>query len=561
MNVFIKGKNKKIELTSSDYLNSGGEGKIYVKNDTVYKVCESGKMIAEGKFTEISVLTDSHIVKPEQILVNDRGVDVGYTMKYLKDTYTLCQLFTKAFRLRNNIKPETVFDLVTQMQKTINHVHSHDILLVDANEFNFLVDDKFKDIYFIDVNSYQTPHYPAMAIMDSIRDRHNSKFTKLTDWFSFGIVSFQIFIGIHPYKGKHSKFTDLDSRMQHNVSVLNKDVGYPAAACQPFSVMPDSYLQWYKAIFEKGERVPPPSGLTPVICVVVPAVKFIEGKSLSIDKLHEFLDNIMGYYYSSGREVFVTAKKVYVDKREYDNPHDKVSIGFTKTNLPIVAWLDNGSVMLKDLINDKDIEFTCNASKLMDFNGRLYVQNSMNIIEIQFTEMRNKILASSHVVANVLEQSTRFFNGVIIQNLFDAYYASIFPESKQCQQIALRELDGLRVIDAKYEGKILMVVAVDKKGKKGNYNRFTFAFKDDWNVYDVSKKENITYTGLNFTVMDNHLVIFKNEDNQIEIFNNLNKVKIVDDDIIEHDMLLYHCGATVLFSRNNCFYKISMKKP
>jgi len=558
MKVFIKGKTKPISLDSADFLAAGGEGKIYVKGNTVYKVCENiSKMIPEGKFTELSMITDPHVIKPEEILVDTHNNNCGYTMKYLKDTNTLCQLFTKAFRLRNNIKPETMLDLVRQMQKTIHSIHNQDILIVDMNEFNFLVDNKFKDVYFIDVNSYQTPHYPAMAIMDSIRDRHNSKFSKGTDWFSFGIISFQMFIGIHPFKGKHPGFTDLDARMQNNISVFDKDVKYPVAACQPFSVMPDSYLQWFKAIFNKGERLAPPTDLIATIHVVTPTVKLVGGKVLAIDKLREFPSDLMGYYYSSGREVFVTQKKIYVDKLEYENPHGKVNIGFTKTNTPIAAWIDGENVKLKNISTNVDINFTCAANKIMDFDGRLYVQNGMNIIEIQFTEMKDRVLASSHIVANVLEQSTKFFSGVIVQNLFDAYYVSIFPQSKQCRQLAIRELDGLRVIDAKYEGKILMMVAVDK----GQYNRFTFAINDDWQTYSVTKKENITYVGLNFVVLDNSICININEDENIEMFQKITNIKIVKDDIVNNGMLLCHKGATALFTKENAIYSVTMKKP
>lgn len=555
MKVFIKGKNKPIELNNADFLAAGGEGKIYVKGNTVYKVCEQGKMIPEGKFIELAVLSDSHIIKPEEILVDNHNKDVGYSMRYVKDTYTLCQIFTKAFRIRNNIKPEVILDLVRQMQKTIHHVHNNNILIVDMNEFNFLVDDKFKEMYFIDVNSYQTPHYPAMAIMDSIKDRHNHKFSKLTDWFSFGIVSFQMFIGIHPYKGKHTRYTDLDSRMLNNISVFDKDVGYPVAACQPFTVIPDAYLQWYKAIFDKGERLPPPTDLVAVVHVIVPTVKVVGGKTLAIDKLREFPSNLMGYYHSSGREVFVTSKKIYVDKNEFDNPYEKIYIGFTKTNSPIAAWIEDGEIKLKDVMNNGNIGFICAGSKIMDFEGRLYVQNGMNIIEIQFTEIKNKILASAHIVANVLEQSTRFFSGVIIQNLFDAYYVSIFPESKQCQQVVLRELDGLRVIDAKYEGKILMVVAVDNKG---NYNRFTFAFKD-WKTYEVAEKKNVIHFNLNFVSLDNGVCVHIDEDENIEIFNKLNNIKVINDNVIEQDMMLYGKGASVVFTKDNSFYSIKMK--
>lgn len=122
----------------------------------------------------------------------------------------------------------------------------------------------------------------------------------------------------------------------------------------------------------------------------------------------------------------------------------------------------------------------------------------------------------------------------------------------------LRELDGLRVIDAKYENKFLMVVAVDKKG---HYNRFTFHFKDDWKSYEVSEKKNVTYTGLNFTVLDNGLCVHIDEDENIEIFNKLSNAKSVTDDVISNDMMLCHKGAQVMFTKDNAIYSMTMKKP
>ncbi len=561
MKVRLQGTNKVVELSNADFLAQGGEGKIFIKGNTAYKLyADPAKMIPEGKFNELSLLSDSHIIKPEDTLFDMKDRRVGFTMRYLKDTYTLCQIFTKAFRVRNNIKPEQVFDLVRQMQQTIHHVHNNGILVVDLNEFNFLLDKDFKEVFFIDVNSYQTPHYPAMAIMDSIHDRHcGGKFTKGSDWFSFAVVSFQMFIGIHPYKGKHPVYTDLDSRMKHNVTIFSKEVGYPVAACQPFSVIPDAYLQWYKAVLEKGERIAPPSDTVALIHVVVPTVKMVGGKTLSIDKLREFDSNVIGYYYSYGKEVIVTSKSIFVDKREYDNKAEKVWVGFTRSNDPVIAWLDNHNVKLYDLKNDKEIEFTCAGEKVMDYDGRLYVQNGMNVLEIMLTEIGNKILASPHVVGNVLEQATKFYPGVVIQNLFDAYYASVFPESKQCQQIALRELDGYRVIDAKYESKILMVVAVDKKGE---YNRFTFAFKD-WKNYEVAHKKNVTYMGLNFTVLDNGVCVHIDEDENIELFHvdKLSSAKVVTDPAIDNGMMLYHRAATAMFAKDNALYSIAMRKP
>ena len=115
---------------------------------------------------------------------------------------------------------------------------------------------------FIDVDSYQTPGFKATALMDSVRDRHchNNQFTPDTDWFSFGIVSFQMFIGIHPYKGKHPDLADMDARMMQNISALNKAVSVPKV-CYAFDVIPQAYLCWYKAVFEQGKRCAPPFDL------------------------------------------------------------------------------------------------------------------------------------------------------------------------------------------------------------------------------------------------------------------------------------------------------------
>ena len=131
---------------------------------------------------------------------------------------------------------------------------------------NFLLNDQLNNIFFIDTDSYKTKSYNATAIMESIRDRHSSSFNTNTDWFSWAIITFQMFIGIHPFKGKHPKFSNLDERMMNNVSVLNSSVSIPKL-CASFDVIPQAYREWYKAVFEDGKRVPPPSGFQDLIII------------------------------------------------------------------------------------------------------------------------------------------------------------------------------------------------------------------------------------------------------------------------------------------------------
>lgn len=560
MKLTIKGKNT-VELNQKHYLTSGGEGKIYVKDNTVYKVCEDGKMIPEGKINELSPLDKPNIIKPENILLDSKNKSVGYTMKFIPDTYVLCQLFNKSFRTRNSINENSMFALIKQMQDTIEFIHSRNILLVDLNELNFLVDQQFKDVFFIDVNSYQTKSYPATAIMDSVRDRHcNNKFTKDTDWFSFAIISFQMFIGIHPFKGKHPKYIDFNERMLANVSILDSQVKYPVAACQPLSVIPKVYLDWYKAVFEQGKRIAPPNDLINTIKVVAVVTKTITGNNLfDIKELYDFSGDIM-YYVNNLREVILTSDKIFLDKNLKTNIKIKndSKVFFTPKSIkPILADIENGKLVLTDVNTGANIPINLNTNKIMNYDGRLYALNNSQILEIQLIELQNSIIASTIYVANVLEQSLQFFDGVIVQNLFDSYYISLFPASKECRQIRLTELSNHKIIDAKFDKKILIVIAVDKSGK---YHRFIFSFNNKFE-YTIAKVEDITFTGINFVVLDNDTCILINESEELEIFKvfNLLNVKKIDDPLISSDMKLYSKGSQVLFTKNCKLFSFAMK--
>ena len=163
----------------------------------------------------------------------------------------LCRLFTRAFRERKGVTQGQILALICAFQETVQHVHDRGGLVVDMNEMNFLVDRDMQRVLFIDVDSYQTPSFPATAIMDSIRDRDSATYSAGTDWFSFAILAFQMFVGVRPYRGKHATLVDLDARMMANVSVLNRSVTVPATS-YPLDILPSAYRDWFEALFEQG---------------------------------------------------------------------------------------------------------------------------------------------------------------------------------------------------------------------------------------------------------------------------------------------------------------------
>ncbi len=207
-----------ITLTDNEYLAQGGEGVVYCKGNIAYKIYhDSDKMIPEQKIYELQALQISNVLAPIDIIYNyNTKQAIGFTMPYITSTEYLSRLFVKSFKKQHSINPKMVISLVRKMQETLHEIHQKGIVVGDYNEMNFLVDNKFENIFHIDVDSYQTENYPSTAIMDSVRDRQVpiGTFNKETDWFSWAIVTFQLYTGIHPFKGRHPKYknNDIDSR-------------------------------------------------------------------------------------------------------------------------------------------------------------------------------------------------------------------------------------------------------------------------------------------------------------------------------------------------------------
>jgi serine/threonine protein kinase len=238
-----------VELNDNNFKAKGGEGSIYIVGDTVYKVCDPGKMIADGKFKELAALDHMRIIRPDDVLLDSKSKPTGYTMKVVPgNPLPLAKILSKTYREREGVTPDMMAELVSQISEGIRYIHKKPgYLQVDGNELNYMVTNNHKDIYFIDVNSYQTPNFPADAIMPSIRDWNaGTNFTQLTDWYSFAIISFYMFTGIHPFKGMHPNFTNLKTsmieRMQVGISVLDKNTQFPQAAVYfPF----EAVIPWW----------------------------------------------------------------------------------------------------------------------------------------------------------------------------------------------------------------------------------------------------------------------------------------------------------------------------
>jgi hypothetical protein len=449
---------------------------------------------------------------------------------------------------------------VRQLQTGVSHIHSRGILIVDLNEMNFLVAADFSELFFIDVDSYQTPSFPATVLMESVRDRHAKTFSTDSDWFSFAVVSFQMFVGIHPFKGTYPAFqhlpdntTKLDERMRANVSVLHPGVSVPAA-CLPFSVIPPNYLDWYRAMFEQGRRLPPPQAVQAVIIVAGPTVgQSIASRKFEVREVREFDSEIIWH----DGVITATEQSVYFNGQKYPRPPFDAKLTITPRRQHLIAaYHDGAQLRFRDLTMDRLIETQVEGEEVMLSHGQLYIKQHEHIFAIDFVELPNNTLLGLRSVANVMMNSTRMFDGVAIQNLLGANYASI-PSGGGCHQVRLAELDGAQIVSAKLYRNVLIVLVTNA----GQYDKYVFRFVKDFGSYDIRVLPDVTTPDVEFTVLDTGVVLHLIDDDKLEIFSSAKdsiKISVVEDEALKDDLKLFHTGKQALMAKGRKLYKFKM---
>lgn len=541
MKIFRKN-GEQISLSNHNFLAKGGEGTLYKKGKTVYKLVDPANMIPSGKILELQKLTLPNIIKPEEELFDQSKLKVGYTMKYVPDTYTLCKIFTKAFKNKNNISPDILSNLVKKFRELVSHCHSKTILMVDINELNFLVDNYSKEIYAIDVNSYQTPTYPATAIMESVRDRHTNGFNTESDWFSWGIISFQMFAGIHPYAGRHTKYKGLDDRMQRNISVFNSDVSIPKPATMNF--LPIGLEKWYKELFDKGLRSEPPTDFDGSNLIILPKIKQVQSTGFNITETLTVDENIIECIKSTNHTLCLTQNYVYYDDKKYKR-HNMSTIFFDSFENSLSAGFDKNKLLVYNYTRNEQLEANIFFDSLFVSDGRLYgIQNS-SIIEVSVDK-----LISFKTVGNVLNvpNTTKTYHGIVIQNMLGTWYGTIVQNGLTYQI----PLGNERIIDAKYKNGFLVFVT----NHKNKYSRYVNKIENG-KVKSMNICSNVSYSGINMNVADNGLLILINEHDSIEMTFDCRNIKVVDDNDLPNYFLADSYDVSGF--RSNKVYKISTK--
>lgn len=556
---------KIINLTDNNFLAEGGEGKVYLKDNIIYKIHHELKYMPPlDKISELStLLKHKNIIGPEIVLLDDNGTPIGYTMNYVSNNIPLPRLFTTSYRNAHGITPDSTIKLVESIQSLFKYIHSKGVIIVDANENNFLVDlSDYITPYAIDVCSYQTPHYPATAIMPSIQDHHSTVFNEYTDWFSFGILACQLFIGIHPYRGTVDGFkrNDLISRMKSNVSIWNNKTKL-SAAVRPFELIPSDLMAWMIDIFEHGKRLAPPDKLGKIgliqhiVKVINDTAKFI------VSLIKEYNYDIINYSYGINT-IATHSNGITIDNRYYqyqDNVINPLIYRDGKYNNIYVIYINNNELIIWSPINNKKVSVPIKIDKIINCDGRIICVNSEYIMELEILQLSiDNFVGNCKKIIDLVPGLTNIYDGVIIVNAIKSHIF-ILPTMNACHIVNIKNMDNIKIISAKHDKGVLVIIGTDDKGLMIEK---LIRFSADYKTYDVT--ETYIDTGdINFTVLDNGIVIKISEDGIMELFNKYSstelKKRVITDDIISTSMKLYNQNNRVVYVHNNKLYSISIK--
>jgi hypothetical protein len=572
MKVYIRGS--EVNLSDNNWLTGGGEGSIYElpghhfpDGSRLIKIFTNKKNATPiKKIKELEVLNLPNIMRPLLPVLNKNKSPIGFLMKEVVPHHVLCQLYTSTFWKKHGVSLNKIIELIQNLEQTFKFIHSNKCLVVDANDFNFLVDKTdITSPYFIDVDSYKTPSFAPTAITDTIKDWQANNWTVNSDWFSFAILACQLLVGIHPFKGTHPKFPNRDiiKRMMANVSIFNKDTKVPMST-RNLDNIPNSYKDWFIQLFEMGQRHEPPDifGVLNFTFKDAALTYGLDEKKLDIESIWSTTNDILSYTYRNEQDIVGTKEHFFIqDKTYFVRYSDAQVVSVGKRKIPVAIGTDKGYLKICRLDTLTDLPLNIKARAVMVVDNTPIVISGNKVLEVCLTELSDRVIASCGANQGAIIRYAQILNGTIYQNILGKPHFTFFvkDKGKLLQHIKyLPELEGYKVVDGKYENQVLSVMAY----KDGQYAHFLYTFYDNFSAYGCHPRLDVDLNSINMTVLDSGLILQIIEEGILEVFKKSNissNYSRIEDKNINLRMRLCHKKEDARFFDGQTLYSMSMK--
>lgn len=546
----VKVNNRTVRLEDSDFLAAGGQAKVYAKGDTVYKIYHDPKLlVAQKKIQELAAnASNSAVALPKDQITDAVGCRIGLTFDFLKNTEPIFNMGSNGYWQDKNLTVEKATALIEAAKKSVQAVHDKNCLIVDLNPFNLLVDQKtLLKHWLIDTESWQTKSFPATAIMPGVRDFSSKTFSRLTDWYSFAIITCEFFIGVHPFKGgAHPRFgpKDMELRMQNNASVFDKNVRLNARI-RALDVIPENYRKWYFQLFQEGKRIPPPeAGVLQGVRVAQKVLQ--QAVAFEVELLQEYQANVTRHRFIDGKRVVWAGRKIWIDKVEYPSADEVI---FCENEPVFLKLSESGQVEIKSKFQVVGAEIF--AEKLCVNDNTLFVKSGSAITQVEFTKLGAVLSVSLGQSWNVLPLATKVFDGVCYQDALGEPYL-IVPG---VAFIRTAELKGFRIINARKQHNTILLLG----HKNGQNTVFTLVLDKTFSSY-TCHTELTDEKDLNVTVLKKQIAVSIPDDGKLKLQSLQDgKEKLLTDKAIDSDFTLSSEDNAVVFFINQRLFKLTMK--
>lgn len=567
--VELEGRGE-ITLRPADHLATGGEGSVYkASSATLVKIYTDPQSLSrddlKGKIQLLKKIKHPYVVSPQGLVLQNHK-PIGFYMSYEKGE-PLARVCTTAYRQRENFGDRDALTLVDRMKKTVEVAHQSKAILVDANEFNWLVSrvTPEPEPRIIDVDSWAIGKWPAKVIMPSIRDWHTQGFSEGSDWFSFAVVSFQVLTGIHPYKGNLPGYTpqDMEKRMKEKKSVFSPGIRLNSAV-RDFNCIPDQLLEWYKAVFEESERSQPPSPFAKTQkaphAAIIRRVIGSAGQALVLDLLYQAVNDFPVRIFPcgvvrlrSGALIDLSRKRVLVSHTNDSCEVIEIERGFLVAEIASTGSLSARLIGVDGSVSELSSSVT--GERLFRSGNRLFIVNAEGLVELSVLQLSKPLLVTG-TLWPVMVNSVQWYEDLGIQDSLGAAYLIVPFAEKALSYIRTAELDGKKIVAAKAGNRFVSLTALNQKS--GGYENFRFVFDSAHTRYQVSKSDVLT-GDLNLACLPKGVVAEITDDEKLLITVPVNgQEKIVSDGRIDSSWLLGNWADRVVYSNGRQVWSMKL---
>lgn len=275
-----------LQITLEDRyeIKRGGEGKILTVPELPGKVAKiylnpNYQHMSKAQKDALSVLDDAIFIKPLELIYDLKKRNptiLGFTMDFLApDFLPLSAFFNKNFCAAQHIDYPFKTELSKKLTQAVQSAHRQDIIIGDLSGLNVMVNLQ-GEIRFLDVDSYETPVHSHWGLLfDEIRDYlYQGKVSRESDYFALGVLIFNLFTHLHPFKGIHKQYKAMAERMIQRLPVFVQDPDMIIPKC--YTPVNDPHLQiQFVQLFQEGKRFPiqitQPLTVQQTVKTVVPA--------------------------------------------------------------------------------------------------------------------------------------------------------------------------------------------------------------------------------------------------------------------------------------------------